>query len=72
MNQKTKVEKEVQCPLCGYEFNKSNLENTCEGCPLHNKSCGNVKCANCGYDFPIIEKTEGFNFRNLLRKIFKQ
>lgn len=65
---KTKKENKVQCPLCGYKFNKSETENSCAACPFHNKSCGNIKCPNCGYDFPV---PENVNFNGFWKKLFK-
>ncbi|MFW6282170.1 MAG: hypothetical protein ACOC1O_05200 [bacterium] len=62
-------EKEINCPLCGYKFNKSESENSCVSCPLHNKSCGNVKCPNCGYDFPV---PGDFSISKLWDKVFKK
>lgn len=44
----------MKCPLCGFEFNETS--NTCKGCPLA-KSCGLVRCPNCGYEMPPEPKT---------------
>lgn len=39
---------EYKCPLCGYEFTRS--DERCRACPMA-KSCNVVCCPNCGYGF---------------------
>ena len=38
-----------KCPLCGFEFDKSELK--CHSCPM-SASCNVICCPNCGYGFP--------------------
>jgi Fe2+ transport system protein FeoA len=40
----------LHCPLCGFEFEKTNTVCT-HGCPL-GKFCKLIKCPNCQYEFP--------------------
>jgi uncharacterized Zn finger protein (UPF0148 family) len=49
---------QIQCPLCGHKFNEEDALGACDACPLSKKSCGNIKCPNCGYDFPLIKETK--------------
>jgi hypothetical protein len=41
----------ITCSFCGYEFSELDSQVGCQGCPLH-KSCGKVKCPNCGFEIP--------------------
>ena len=40
-----------KCSFCGYEFSEEQGTAGCKGCPLH-KSCGKLKCPNCGFEIP--------------------
>jgi len=40
----------VQCPLCGFEFEKTDSVCT-HGCPL-GRFCKLIKCPSCHYEFP--------------------
>jgi len=41
----------MKCRLCGLEFNESDGEAACKGCPV-GRSCSMLKCPNCGYEVP--------------------
>jgi len=41
----------VKCSFCGYEFDASEGDTNCPGCPLRG-NCGYVRCPRCGYDIP--------------------
>ncbi len=45
----------MKCPLCGLEFREQEAQKACGRCMLA-KSCGLVKCPNCGYESPIESK----------------
>ena len=51
------MEKNIQCPLCGNKFDEEDAVEACATCPFNKKSCGNIKCPNCGYDFPLVKET---------------
>jgi len=41
----------MKCPLCGLEFEESEGLAACKSCPV-SRTCGLVKCPNCGYEVP--------------------
>ena len=41
----------MKCQLCGLEFKEEDGRATCKGCTL-SRSCGLIKCPNCGYEIP--------------------
>ncbi len=41
----------MKCSFCGYEFDASEGDTNCPGCPLRG-NCGYVRCPRCGYDIP--------------------
>lgn len=41
----------MKCSFCGYEFDASEADTNCPGCPLRG-NCGYVRCPGCGYDNP--------------------
>ncbi|MHA1129811.1 MAG: hypothetical protein ACTSQQ_03290 [Candidatus Helarchaeota archaeon] len=45
----------VKCPLCGKKFDALEHSGGCEKCSLF-KSCELLRCANCGYEFPVPDK----------------
>lgn len=52
------------CPLCGFEFQKSDA--LCEhGCPMATM-CSLSRCPSCGYEFPAPAKSVSW-FRRLFR-----
>ncbi|MGM0445828.1 MAG: hypothetical protein ACQEQH_05405 [Bacillota bacterium] len=61
-------QKDVICPLCGYDFKKEDSQKSCEGCPLNKNSCGLIRCPNCGYEFPEIDDT---GLMDRIKRIFK-
>ena len=63
-----KSEKDIiTCPLCNYEFEKKETQNSCANCPLNKKNCGLLRCPNCGHEFPEIND-KGFMER--IKNIF--
>ncbi len=45
----------MKCLLCGLEFRQGKEVSGCRGCPLA-RSCGLVRCPNCGYEVPLEPK----------------
>jgi uncharacterized Zn finger protein len=45
----------MKCPLCGLEFDESEVSKACSGCHI-SRSCNLVRCPNCGYESPIEPK----------------
>ncbi len=45
----------MKCPLCGLEFKEEEGASHCRGCPLA-RSCGLIRCPNCGYEVPLEPK----------------
>lgn len=46
----------MKCALCGLEFKEEEEGvSRCRGCPLA-RSCGLVRCPNCGYEVPLEPK----------------
>ena len=41
----------MKCSLCSYEFQETEAEIACQGCPLA-KDCHLIKCPNCNYEMP--------------------
>lgn len=41
----------MKCQLCGLEFKEEDGQAACKGCAI-SKSCGLIKCPNCGYEIP--------------------
>lgn len=46
----------MKCGLCGREFDEQKTEAGCQGCPLHQKDCGLVKCPYCQFEMPLEPK----------------
>jgi predicted Zn-ribbon and HTH transcriptional regulator len=54
----------MKCSLCGYEFNKDQMEKTkCSACPEF-MGCELLCCPNCGYRF-----VEESKIVNILRRL---
>lgn len=57
-------EKKYKCPLCGFEFARS--DEKCHVCPLASKNhCNVLCCPNCSYSF-----SEESSLVNWLKKKF--
>lgn len=41
----------MKCGMCGFEFDPSEADITCGGCPMV-KGCHLVRCPRCGYEMP--------------------
>jgi rubredoxin len=41
----------MKCQLCGLEFKEEEGQTACSGCHM-SRSCGLIKCPNCGYEAP--------------------
>ncbi len=41
----------IRCSFCGYEFEQSEAETACGGCPLV-RGCHLIRCPRCGYEMP--------------------
>ncbi len=41
----------MKCGMCGHEFDSSEAETSCGGCPMV-KGCHLVRCPRCGYEMP--------------------
>lgn len=41
----------MKCGFCGYDFDPSEAESACGGCPLV-KGCHLVRCPRCSYEMP--------------------
>lgn len=39
----------IKCSFCQHEFNESESQANCAGCPM-SKACNKSKCPNCGYE----------------------
>ena len=56
----------MKCSLCGFEFKEEDGQAACKGCTL-SRSCGLIKCPNCGYEIPkesgIIKKLKRWEER---------
>jgi Fe2+ transport system protein FeoA len=59
------AERILTCPLCGFEFQKSDALCT-HGCPL-GAMCNLARCPHCEYEFP--ETTPGSSW---LRRLFQK
>ena len=56
----------MKCPMCSKEFDESQSERACAGCPM-NKGCKLIRCPNCGYEIPA--EPPSLNF---LKKLFQR
>ncbi len=56
----------MRCGFCGYEFDPSDAESACAGCPLV-RGCHLVRCPRCGYEMPPEAKLVGW-LRRLRRR----
>ena len=41
----------MRCSFCGYEFDVSEAQASCESCPMAG-GCHLVRCPRCGYEMP--------------------
>lgn len=55
---------EYKCPLCGYQFDKSDVK--CHACPMA-RTCNVVCCPNCGYGF-----TKESQMVNWVKRLFRR
>ncbi len=57
----------MQCPLCGYEFDETQM--TCHSSCAFNQSCGIICCPNCGFQLADERKSKLANaVRNALAR----
>ncbi len=56
----------MKCGFCGYEFEPSDAQSACNGCPLV-PGCHLLRCPRCGYEMPPEAKLIGW-LRKLRRK----
>lgn len=49
----------MKCGFCGYDFDPSEAEIACGGCPLV-KGCHLVRCPCCSYEMPPEAKLIGW------------
>jgi len=49
----------MKCGFCGYDFDPSEAESACGGCPLA-KGCHLMRCPRCGYEMPPEAKLIGW------------
>lgn len=41
----------MRCGFCGYEFDPTEADAACAGCPLVG-DCHLIRCPRCGYEMP--------------------